>query len=230
MTTPKPTLILVHGAYHSPATYDPILPLLHAAGYRTTTVTLPSIGSSPGHTDNLADVEAARKVISAVVVELGHEAVVVSHSYGGVIASEAVQGLKLGQNTTEALKDITPEEEANQAVQIIDMKPDGTTIVQNPIESYYHDVDPVEAKYYASLLKGHPYGTFTTPLSYDGYRHIPSAYLILDDDKALPPPKQRRYVKNAGIEWVETIHSSHTPFVSQPEAVVKFIRRVAGEV
>ncbi|KAK2733642.1 hypothetical protein FQN55_003280, partial [Onygenales sp. PD_40] len=158
MTTPKPTLILVHGAYHSPATYDPILPLLHAAGYRTTTVTLPSIGSSPGHTDNLADVEAARKVISAVVVELGHEAVVVSHSYGGVIASEAVQGLKLGQNTTEALKDITPEEEANQAVQIIDMKPDGTTIVRNPIENYYHDVDPVEAKYYASLLKGHPYG------------------------------------------------------------------------
>ncbi|KAK2758868.1 hypothetical protein FQN53_008178, partial [Emmonsiellopsis sp. PD_33] len=183
MTTPKPTLILVHGAYHSPATYDPILPLLHAAGYRTTTVTLPSIGSSPGHTDNLADVEAARKVISAVVVELGHEAVVVSHSYGGVIASEAVQGLskkeraaeggsggvihmiyvsailpELGQNTTEALKDITPEEEANQTVQIIDMKPDGTTIVQNPIESYYHDVDPVEAKYYASLLKGHPYG------------------------------------------------------------------------
>ncbi|KAK2811463.1 hypothetical protein FQN50_002086 [Emmonsiellopsis sp. PD_5] len=153
MTNPKPTLVLVHGAYHSPAIFDPILPLLHVAGYRTTTVTLPSIGSSPGHTDNLADVKAARKVISAVVVELGHEAVVLAHSYGGMIASEAVQGpiscRNWDRNFMETLEDITPEEEANQAVFKVEMKAvnppppppflggyqdDGTLIVQTPID------------------------------------------------------------------------------------------------
>jgi pimeloyl-ACP methyl ester carboxylesterase len=65
------------------------------------------------------------------------------------------------------------------------------------------------------------------------WREIPAAYLVCEEDKALPAALQdamAQGVKAAGANIViERINSSHSPYLSQPEAIVGFLRRAAGE-
>ncbi len=87
----KPIIVFVPGAWHTPAAYDLLLPRLHAAGYRTTSVYLPTVGAT-GPVSFADDVSAIRRVVSGLV-ELEEEVFVVSHSYGGHPATEALDGL-----------------------------------------------------------------------------------------------------------------------------------------
>jgi pimeloyl-ACP methyl ester carboxylesterase len=87
----KPIIVFVPGAWHTPATYDLLLPSLHAAGYRTTGVHLPTVGTT-GPVSFAGDVSAIRKVVAGLV-ELGEHVFLVSHSYGGHPVTEALIGL-----------------------------------------------------------------------------------------------------------------------------------------
>jgi pimeloyl-ACP methyl ester carboxylesterase len=87
----KPTIVFVPGAWHPPTAYDLLLPPLHAAGYTTTYVYLPSVGAAAPVTFE-DDVAAVRRVVGGLV-ELGREVVVVPHSYGASPATEALNDL-----------------------------------------------------------------------------------------------------------------------------------------
>ncbi|OJD14266.1 hypothetical protein AJ78_05368 [Emergomyces pasteurianus Ep9510] len=250
---PKPTIVFVPGGFHTPAIFDPVLPFLHAAGYPTTAVYLPSLGVSPGIPDLSADAKAVR-IVASGLAELGREVVIVAHSYGGVPTTEALQGLSKkereaeghtggviallfisahlpakGQIPVESGKSCSPEEDASPS--IIRTVPGGdptALFCENPIESFYHDVDPAEGKYYASLLRSQSLGPFLTTMTYESYRHIPSSYLLLLNDRAVCLAKQKRMAKNAGIErLLGPMNTGHSPFLSRPEEVSNFIQKVA---
>ncbi|KAK2757635.1 hypothetical protein FQN54_004604 [Arachnomyces sp. PD_36] len=246
MAAPKPTIVLVPGAWHVPASFDLILPFLHAAGYPTTAVSLPSVGVSPAVKGFSPDVAAVRTVVNGLA-ELGRETVVVSHSYGGVATTEAVQGLsreerkskglpggvvklvyiaailaKAGMDTMESILE-TPGQDEIPPPSAEDHG-DGTTSALNGGERFYNDLSPELAKYYVSLLRTQSVAVNFSRLTYEGYRHIPSAYLICNRDQALAPRVQRRMVKDAEIGFVKDIDASHSPFLSQPEVVANFIR------
>ncbi|OJD14079.1 hypothetical protein AJ78_05556 [Emergomyces pasteurianus Ep9510] len=252
---PKPTIVFVPGAFHTPAIFDPVLPFLHGAGYSTTAVYLPSIGVSPGIPDLSPDVEALRVVVGGLA-EMGREILIVAHSYGGVPTTESLKGLskkereaegqaggvisllfisghlpRKGKPAIEIWKDISPEEEASPSIVKNAPSEDPTSALpENPIEAFYHDVEPAVAKYYASLLRRQSLGPVITTITYESYRHIPSAYLLLANDRAICLAKQRRIAKDAGIEnLLGPMNSAHSPFLSQPEEVSNFIRKVAGE-
>ncbi|OAX82648.1 hypothetical protein ACJ72_03010 [Emergomyces africanus] len=252
---PKPTIVFVPGAFHTPAIFDPVLPFLHVAGYSTTAVYLPSLGVSPGIPDLSADTEAVRIVVSGLA-KLEKDILIVAHSYGGVPTTETLQGLSKkereaeghaggviallfisahlpikGKAAIDILNDCTPEEEASPSLVKMAPSEDPTSaILENPIEAFYHDVSPAVAKYYASLLRRQSLGPVLTPITYESYRHIPSAYLLLSNDRAICLAKQMRIANDAGIEnLLGPMNSSHSPFLSHPEEVSNFIRKVGGK-
>lgn len=96
----KSELIIVPGAWHSPEAFQPTTALLKKAGYTVHGVTLPSVGASPQVQSFDPDVQAVRSVIDKVL-SAGKDAVVIMHSYGGVVGSEALaeylQTLQSGQ-------------------------------------------------------------------------------------------------------------------------------------
>lgn len=98
----KPIIAFVPGAYHEPLAYDLLLPSLHLAGYQTTAISLPSVRGPSNMTDFGPDVAAIRNVVGGLV-ELGREVVVVSHSYGGTPATEAMRGLGKKQREAQGL-------------------------------------------------------------------------------------------------------------------------------
>ena len=69
-----------------------------------------------------------------------------------------------------------------------------------------------------------------SPLTYDAWNHIPSAYIVCLQDKAIPLKQVREIVKRANIEMVLELESGHCPYLSQTATVEKFVRKAAGEV
>lgn len=80
----KPTIILVHGAWHSPTHFGPLSKALKAHGYQVRTPELPSViekGTKPPD-DVRADAIAVRAAVQEVL-DSGSNALIVPHSYGG---------------------------------------------------------------------------------------------------------------------------------------------------
>lgn len=101
----KPTFVLVHGAFHRPVVWDPVVSELDKAGYSAIAPGLPSSDpqrkSSPV-TDNSEDVATIRKAVSELVQE--HDVVVVMHSLGGLSGSDSLEGLDKQTCTSKGLK------------------------------------------------------------------------------------------------------------------------------
>jgi pimeloyl-ACP methyl ester carboxylesterase len=91
----KPTIILIPGAWHTTEGFGPLKSFLEKAGYPTQAVDLPSAGAHPGHPNFDQDVVEIRKVVLDLIHE-GKEVVVVMHSFGSVIGSEALRDLGKG--------------------------------------------------------------------------------------------------------------------------------------
>lgn len=91
LTMSNPTLILVPGAWHTPACYDKIVRILYGT-YRLkcVAVTLPSASDNPG-AGLPHDIEAVREAMTKEFRK-GRDVVVVAHSYGGMVANSAIKG------------------------------------------------------------------------------------------------------------------------------------------
>lgn len=89
---PKPTILLVGGAWHTADYLKPFATSLEAAGYPTITLALPSVGASPSKLDFGDDVALVRSTASELVGD-GKDVVAVLHFFGGVVGTEALQGL-----------------------------------------------------------------------------------------------------------------------------------------
>jgi pimeloyl-ACP methyl ester carboxylesterase len=69
-----------------------------------------------------------------------------------------------------------------------------------------------------------------SPLTYQAWNHIPSAYILGLKDKSIPLKQVRQIVKRENIKMVLEVDSGHCPYLSQPEVVANLIRKAAGEL
>lgn len=81
----KPTLLLVHGAWHTPECWARVIPLMEAQHYKCVSVGLPSVNSNP-HKRLEDDIQAVRTAIQFETSQ-GNDVVLVVHSYGGAVSS-----------------------------------------------------------------------------------------------------------------------------------------------
>lgn len=85
----KPEFIIVPGAWHSPEAFKPTTDLLSKAGYIWHGVTLSSVNACPQLQSFSPDVDSIRTVLNKVLSS-GKDAVLVTHSYGGVVGCESL--------------------------------------------------------------------------------------------------------------------------------------------
>ena len=103
MSSSKPTILLVPGAWHSPDLYAPMTDLLVAEGYEYIGISLVSVGADPALENWDPDVELIHKTVLGVL-DRGKDVVLVVHSYGGLVGSEAMKGLGKKQRESEGKK------------------------------------------------------------------------------------------------------------------------------
>ena len=223
------TIVLVHGGFVDGSGWEEVYKLLKKDGYTVSIVQNPTL--------SLADDVAVTK---RVLANHNGPVILVGHSYGGAVITEAgndpkVAGLVYitafaldnGESVSALIKDPPP----GAPVPPILPPQDGFLFLDKAkfASSFAADVDAEKAAFMADSQVPWGVEALGGAISEAAWRTKPSWYLIATDDKMIPPPAQRFMSKRAGSTVVE-VAGSHAIYVSQPKAVAKLIESAAKGV
>jgi pimeloyl-ACP methyl ester carboxylesterase len=249
MQTKKPTLIIVHGAWHRPSHFELLISGLESYGYKVLAPALPSVDRIPHHVcpDSTEDIAAVRAAILPEI-EGGNQVILVPHSYGGIPASGAVEGLDRqtrqrdgksgGVIAIAALTSFVLPKGQGIFSATGSQKPDTPKVMSPlPIEHYWHDVPESSELYKESEAKLGLMSSFALwdQCRFSAYKVVDVHYLICAEDRAILRDVQARMVEtirnDGGKVRIEVLKGcSHSPFLSRVDETVAFLRRSAGEM
>lgn len=228
-TSTLPSIVLVHGGFVDGSGWEAVYGILKKDGYDVSIVQNPT-------TSLEADVAATKQVLAA----LSGPAVLVGHSYGGAVITEAgndskVAGLvyitAFAPDKGESVAALIKDPPAGAPVPPILPPRDGFLFLDKNkfAESFAADVPRDKAEFMASSQV--PWGinalngVVTTP----AWRNKPSWYLVATEDRMIPPPAQHMMAKRAGAAVVE-VAGSHAIYVSKPKDVAGLVEKAAQSV
>ena len=219
-------VILVHGAWADGSSWAKVIPVLLGEGLAVTAVQLPL-------TSLAEDAAAVRRAIALA----GGPVVLVGHSYGGAVITEAgvdpaVTGLvyvaafapDAGQSAGALLASVPPAPLASE------LRPDEQGFVKLTRTGFFDHFagDLADAERAVRFASQAP--TSVRSLGGDvadpAWRHKPSWYVLASDDHAIPPALQRSMAGAIGAR-VTTVTSSHLAMLSRPAEVAAVIARAA---
>ena len=216
-------IVLVHGGFVDGSGWEEVYKILKKDGYHVSIVQNPTI-SLP---DDVAVTKRVLETQSGPVILVGH-------SYGGAVISEAgndpkVAGLVYiaafaldnGESVSALIKDPPP----GAPVPPILPPQDGYLFLDKAkfASSFAADVDAEKAAFMADSQVPWGLEALNGAVSEAAWRTKPSWYLVVTDDKMIPPAAQRFMSKRAGSTVVE-VAGSHAIYVSQPNAVATLIK------
>ena len=222
-------VVLVHGGFVDGSGWEDVYRILKKDGYQVSIVQNP--------TSSLADDVAAT---DRVVAGQKAPVVLVGHSYGGVVITEA--GNHPNVAALVYIAAFAPDKGESVAALIKDPPPGAPVPPILPPQDGYLSLDTSKfaASFAADLPKEKaefmansqlPWGVaaLTGEISEPAWKAKPSWYLVATDDRMIPPAAQRAMSKRAGSVVSES-PGSHAIYVSQPEAVAAIIRKAAQRV
>lgn len=247
MSSSKPTLIFVHGAWHGPEVWDKIVPLLEAQQYACVRVKLPSTRPGPP-TPLIDDIELVRNAILAETSQ-AKNVVLIVHSFGGSVGASALKGLARLKSQSAELKgkghvigmimlaSFFQTTGSSFAGHLGGLRPDAFWVplgdyahITRPFAPlFYNDLSPEEGQYWAEKVGTHSLAAFMEgdEHMYAGWMDVPVWYLVTKDDKCIALEGQRAFIKRAQGEGADVqsreIEGSHSPMLSRPQETVEFI-------
>ena len=212
------SIVLVHGAWHGAWCWDAVVEHLDRLNVSSTAVELPLVGSA-------GDVAAARAAIGAA----GPGSVVIGHSYGGFVISQAASGVD-GLNRLVYLAAFMTEMDEDQGEIMRDspllaaLTAAGGGMVVDPARAhalFYADSDDATAAGAIARLRPMGFGGEDSAPTEPAWKHVPSTYIICTNDAALPPAAQRTMAAHAEtvIEWP----TDHSPFLTRPGEIAELL-------
>ena len=226
MNASAPSIVLVHGGFVDGSGWEGVHEILSNEGWDVTVVQNP--------TTSLVDDVAATK--RAVAAQKG-QSILVGHSYGGVVVTEAGTDPKVagivyvaafapdrGESVASLIKDPPP----GAPVPPILPPQDGFLLLDKAkfAASFAADVAPAKAAFMAASQVPWGLDALNGAVTSPAWQTKPSWYLVAQDDHMIPPPAQRAMAQRAGSTVVE-VPGSHAVYVSQPRAVADLIAKAA---
>lgn len=221
------SVVLVHGAFVDGSGWKDVHEKLTKDGYEVTVVQNP--------TTSLADDVAATK---RAIAKSSGPVILVGHSYGGSIISEAGNDPKVvglvyvaafvvdkGESVASLTKDPPPPGTPPSPV----LPPqDGFLYIDKAKfhEAFCADVDAKTAKFMNDSQNGWGLGGVGGVVTEAAWRKKPSWYLLASDDHMISPVVQENMAKRANAQLTK-VKASHALMVSQPAAVVEIIEKAA---
>jgi pimeloyl-ACP methyl ester carboxylesterase len=220
------TVVLVHGGFVDGAGWEGVYKLLREDGYNVSIVQNPTL--------TLADDVAATRL---VIAQAKGPVVLVGHSYGGVVITEAGNDPKVAKLVYIAA--FAPDK-GESVAKLIENPPPGAPVppILPPQNGYLFldkakfaasfagDVDAEKAAFMADAQVPWGVDALSGTISEPAWKTKQSWYLVATEDKMISPPAQHFMSKRAGSTVVE-VKGSHAIYVSQPKAVAAIIESAA---
>jgi pimeloyl-ACP methyl ester carboxylesterase len=218
----RATVVLVHGGFVDGSGWEGVYTLLKKSGHRVAVV--------QNSTVSLADdVAATKRVLAAQEGPV----VLVGHSYGGVVITEAGNDPKVAALVYVAA--FAPDRGESVSALIANPPPgapvppilppqDGYLLLDRAkfAASFAADVDAEKAAFLADSQVPWGVAALEGAVAEPAWKSRPSWYLVATDDRMIPPPAQRAMAKRAGSIVLE-VAGSHAIYVSQPATVAALI-------
>jgi pimeloyl-ACP methyl ester carboxylesterase len=219
-------IVLVHGGFVDGAGWEGVYKILKQAGYNVSIAQNPTISLED-------DVAVTKRTLAAQ----DGPAVLVGHSYGGAVITEA--GNHKNVSALVYIAAFAPDK-GDSVGSLIKGFPTGGP--QPPIlppqdgflfldkakfpASFAADVDQEKAAFMADSQVPWGLGAISGTVSEPAWKTKPSWYLVTTEDRMIPPDAQRAMSKHANATVVE-VKGSHAIYVSQPRAVADLIEQAA---
>jgi pimeloyl-ACP methyl ester carboxylesterase len=227
-----PTIVLVHGAFASPAGWEGVADALHKDGYQTAT---PELG--------LASVSEDVAIVRSTLDSIPGDKILVGHSYGGFVITNAASG------RTDVRGLVYTAAYAPDAGETITSLSDGYApgaflahLVPAPSlpfpffivdpqffpEDFAQDLNPKLGAEIAAEQLPTSLGLFGTPSGPAAWHALPSWYAVSAHDRAIDPALQRFMAQRAGSTTVQFAAASHVGgFTHYQARFVKLIEQAA---
>jgi pimeloyl-ACP methyl ester carboxylesterase len=216
------TVVLVHGGFVDGSGWEGVYKLLKNDGYKVSIVQNPTITLAE-------DVAATKRVIAAQ----DGPVILVGHSYGGAVITEAGTDPKVARlvyiaafapDAGESVSSLIANPAPGAPVPPILPPVDGFLLLDSAkfAASFAADVDADLAAFMADAQVPWGLDALGGAISEPAWKTKPSWYLVATDDRMIPPPAQRLMSERAGATVVEAA-GSHAIYVSQPRAVAALI-------
>jgi len=222
-------VVLVHGGFVDGSGWEGVYKILRNNGYDVSIVQNPTLSL-------FDDVAATRRIVARQQAPV----ILVGHSYGGVVITEAGNDPKVAGLVYIAA--FAPDEGESVAALIKDPAPgapvppilppqDGFLFLDRAkfAASFAADVDKAKAEFMADSQVPWGVEALSGSISVPAWKSKPSWYLIATDDRMIPPPAQQFMSKRARSTVVE-VKGSHSVYVSNPQEVAALIETAAKAV
>ncbi|MEU9332867.1 alpha/beta hydrolase [Streptomyces sp. NPDC048290] len=225
MSTVK-NIVLVHGGFVDGSGWQGVHRILTREGFTVSVVQNP--------TESLAgDVTATHQVIEAQ----DGPVVLVGHSYGGVVVTEAgrhdqvaalVYIAAFAPDKGESVGSLIADPPPGAPVPPILPPRNGQLFLDREkfAEAFAADLDAEDARFLADSQVPWGLDALNGTVTEAAWHTSPSWYLVAGDDRMIPPPVQRVMAERAGATVTE-VPGSHAVYVSRPEAVAEIIKQAA---
>ncbi|MGE8177544.1 alpha/beta fold hydrolase [Pseudomonas fluorescens] len=233
--TEKPTVVLVHGAFADASSWNGVVKILEKDGYPVVAAANP-----------LRSVKGDGAAVSALLAGIKSPVVLVGHSYGGNVISEAAND-RANVKALVYVSAFAPE--AGETVAGLAGKFPGSTLgptLAAPValadggkdlyiqqdkfhDQFAADVPAAQAALMAATQRPVTEAALNEQSGTPAWKHIPSWYIYGDKDRNIPPQAMAFMAKRAEAKVVKVVKgASHVVMVSNPEPVARLIEQAAA--
>jgi len=229
------TFVLVHGAWQGAYVWQQVKAQLEQKGQKVIVVELPAHGEDNSPPENQT-LDGYRDVVIEAVQSANKKVILVGHSMGGMVISEAAEeipaliekqiyiGAFLPANG-ESLMDLAGQDAQSHLGPslVFSDKPTVDVKPENLIDIFCQDGSDAVKELLIAKYRPEPIIPFTNKatLTAGAFGKVLKYYIYTSEDHAIGIELQKLMVARTGIKKVYTLKSGHCPFLSMPDKVTE---------
>ena len=230
--------VLVHGAWHGSWCWEKVVPILREAGHEVVAPDLPGHGEDETPAAEVTLADYAERVCD-ILDEQPEPVVLVGHSLGGIVSSEAAERRPekirmlvyltayLLPNGRTLLDVAQADEETLVLPNLVVDEEKGISTIRKEVakDIFYGDCSEEDVRKTIERVIPEPLAPFATPVSVseENFGRVRRTYIECLRDRAIGPTTQRRMYTELPCEKVVSMDTSHSPFLSAPEELVRHL-------
>lgn len=239
----KPPVVLVHGAFADGQVWGHVAARLRAAGHEVVTVDLPGRPGAPMAADKVS-LDLHRDTVLGALAGLQRPAVVVGHSFAGIVIAAAAEQapesirtlvfvaayLPRNGDSLVSLAQRDPDAKIGPRLRIDHDKAIAVVEYSARAELFANDgPEPLKAKL-PDLILDEPLAPLATPVQVTDARfgQIDKVYVHTSLDQVISPAFQARMVEDTPVRSTVTLRTGHLPFLTDPDGLAKAITGAAA--